>query len=358
MPGTASPPQSEQNTPLRSDAFRKKAVATGFFFFFILLWILIHFLNKALAQKKLGGVDQRQYEIVEIEPGSSVSDIAEKLAAKNVISDPLLFRACAMMRRSLGKLKAGEYRFERSMSMLEVLKWLESGHIMLHKFTVPEGFTTKQIAELLEKKELADAGEFMRLANDPVFCEELGVGGPNLEGFLFPDTYKIAKGLPARRMIRIMVDRFWKACSGDLSELMVASDMSLREIVTIASIIEKEAIYDDEEPLMAGVIFNRLRVNMPLQCDVTIRYPLDNYGVDLTYEDLRLDSPYNSYLNKGLPPTPICNPGLSAIRAAVQPSKTRYYYFVSMNNGRHKFSVTYQEHSEAVFKYQVLNDRG
>lgn len=358
MPGVESPPQNDRNSPEKRATFRKKVIAVAFFFFFIFLLILLHILNKSLTQKNLGAVEQPRYTIVDIEPGASVSDIANKLAAENVISDAFLFRALTAVRRSSDRLKAGEYRFERSMSMLEVLKWLESGHVMLHKFTVPEGFTIKQIAGLLEKKGLADADDFVRLANNPMYCEQLGVGGPNLEGFLFPDTYKIAKGLPTKRVIRIMVDRFWKAYSGELAELIRASGMSLREVVTIASIIEKEAIYDDEEPLIAGVIFNRLRINMPLQCDVTIRYPLDNYGVNLTYEDLRMDSPYNSYLNKGLPPTPICSPGLSAIKAVVQPADTNYYYFVSMNNGRHKFSTTYREHSEAVFKYQVLNERG
>lgn len=341
-----------------ADRRRQKLIAIGFFAFFVILWLVIHLLQKALTRANTVEIGQSRFQVVEVTPGSSVSDIADKLASEQLISSKLLFKLAAVARRSTRELKAGEYRFERSMSMMDVLSWLEQGRVTLHRFTVPEGFTFKEIAGLLESMELADAEEFIRLAGDPEFCEEAGVGGPNLEGFLFPDTYKIARGLPTKKVLRIMVDRFWSVCSGEIQNEIAASGLKLRDVVTIASIIEKESLYDDEKPLVASVIYNRLHRNMPLQCDVTIRYPLDNYGAHLTYADLRMDSPYNSYLNAGLPPTPICNPGLPAIRAALKPAKTDYLYFVSMNNGRHKFSTSLREHNDAVFKYQILNVRG
>ncbi|RJP69988.1 MAG: endolytic transglycosylase MltG [Candidatus Abyssobacteria bacterium SURF_17] len=336
----------------------RKLVAIGFFSFFVLLWLLIHFLNEALTQPRASEIRERPFAIVEISPGSSLSDITKNLMDEGVISNEFLFKSTAVMRRTNRGLKAGEYRFDKSMALLDVLTSLEQGRVMLHRFTIPEGFTVKHIADLLAKKGLVDADEFLRLSNDPEVCGELGIDSSTLEGFLFPDTYKVAKGMPAKRVLRVLVDRFRKACSGEIEDEIAKSGMDIYDIVTIASIIEKEALYDDEEPLVAGVIYNRLRLNMRLQCDVTIRYPLDNYGVELTYADLRIDSPYNSYLLYGLPPTPICNPGISAIKAALKPAKTDYLYFVSMNNGRHKFSATYAEHSEAVYKYRVLNERG
>ena len=178
-----------------------------------------------------------------------------------------------------------------------------------------------------------------------------------LEGFLFPETYKIARGLSTKDVIRVMAGRFWRVWAQE-TEKGAAAGHDLREIVTIASIIEKEALFDDEKPLVASVIYNRLDKNIPLQCDVTIRYPLDNYGIHLTYADLKMDSPYNSYLHTGIPPTPICNPGRASIGAALRPAESDYMYFVSMNNGRHKFSLTLREHNKAVYKYQILNERG
>ena len=228
---------------------------------------------------------------------------------------------------------------------------------MLHEFTIPEGYTIKQIAERLDKLGLAEAEELVRLAEDPEFCRQLGVESSMLEGFLFPDTYKVAKGLSTEELLRIMVDRM-RIVWADESSSSTVGDRSINNIITIASIIEKEALFDSEKPLVASVIYNRLEKNIPLQCDVTIRYPLDNYGVHLTYDDLEMDSPYNTYLYKGIPPTPICSPGLLAIRAALNPAETDYLYFVAMNNGHHKFSPTLKEHNKAVYKYQILNERG
>jgi UPF0755 protein len=156
----------------------------------------------------------------------------------------------------------------------------------------------------------------------------------------------------------VMIERFWAVWAREAGERIDADSPSLHEIVTVASIIEKEALFDEEKALIAGVIYNRLERGIPLQCDVTIRYPLDNYGTHLTYADLKMDSPYNSYRNTGIPPTAICSPGLTSISAALEPAETDYMYFVSMNNGRHKFSRTLEEHNRAVRKYQILNERG
>ncbi|RJP23747.1 MAG: endolytic transglycosylase MltG [Candidatus Abyssobacteria bacterium SURF_5] len=337
---------------------RQKVVSILFFAFFILLWLLLYFVNRTMAWPQRVEAGHPRYVVVEVPPGSPVAEIAERLSTHQLISSELIFTMAAAVRGTTHRLKSGEYRFDRTMSLLEILTWLEQGRVMLHKFTVPEGSTVEQIAMLLSNKRLADPQEVLSLANDAAFCQELGLDSPSLEGFLFPETYKIAKGLSAESVLRIMVDRFWHVWIAETNKRPDADELNLRDIVSIASIIEKEAIYDDEELLIASVIYNRLKKKMPLQCDVTIRYPLDNYGVNLTYADLELDSPYNSYRNRGLPPTPICNPGRSAIRAALSPPKTDYLYFVSMNNKRHKFSTNLKDHNDAVRKYQVLNEVG
>ncbi|MBI5115290.1 endolytic transglycosylase MltG [Candidatus Poribacteria bacterium] len=351
-------PAVEVASPEHRERRRQKLTAFGFFLFFIVLWMLIHGLNWALTHKVSPDTAQSRRIVVDIPHGSSVSDIAGKLAAQNIISSPILFELTSVGRGSFRKLKAGEYRFDGPMSLLEALTRLERGHMVLHRFTVPEGYTVKEIARALGNRDLADENEFLELANDPEFCKEMGFGDSGLEGFLFPDTYRIPTGLPTKRVIRMMVDRFRDACDEEIDDDILNSGPALRDVVTVASIIEKEALHDDEEPLIASVIYNRLHRNMPLQCDVTIRYPLDNYGVELTREDLQIDSPYNSYELRGLPPTPICNPGIAAIKAALKPADTKYLYFVSMNNGWHKFSASLREHNEAVLRYQVLDERG
>lgn len=342
----------------RRESRRKKNIAVAFFLFVILLWLVMHCINWILTAKADVATGRSQFVVVEIAPGSSVGDIAGELAAKGAISNEFLFTIAAVARRSTRDLKAGEYRFDTTMSFLDVLSRLEQGRVMLHEFTIPEGYRIKQIAGRLDELGLADEEEFIRLAEDPEFCRAMRVKSSTLEGFLFPDTYKIAKGLSTEDLLRIMVDRLWGVWRDETGGAYDAGDRSIEDIITIASIIEREALVDAEKPLIAAVIYNRLEKGIPLQCDVTIRYPLDNYGIHLTNENLKMDSPYNSYLYRGIPPTPICSPGLLSIRAALNPAQTNYLYFVSMNNGRHKFSSTLKEHNKAVHKYQILNEHG
>jgi UPF0755 protein len=353
-----APDEQTDSAEERRESRRNKFVAVGFFLFVILLWLTAHFLNRELTAEAAVETSRARFAVVEIASGSAVADIARKLADNDVISNELFFTVAAIARGSTRDLKAGEYRFETNISLLEALSRLEQGRVLLHEFTIPEGFTVKQIAERLDNNGLAEAEEMMRLAEDQDFCRTLGVESATIEGFLFPDTYRIAKGLSTEDLFRIMVDKMWTVWETETSEAGRPEDWNLQDIMTIASIIEREAMFDDEKPLIASVIYNRLEQNIPLQCDVTIRYPLDNYGVHLTYDDLDLDSPYNSYRNRGIPPTPICSPGLPSIRAALNPAETDNLYFVSMNNGHHKFSSTLKEHNKAVHKYQILNERG
>jgi len=352
-------PINNNSSPKDKKRGRKKIVSILFFGFFLLLWAILYLINREILWRRIP--DQAanpQSVVVQIKHGSSLSDIAVALSGQQLIRSQTLFTTLAKLRGTSRHLKAGEYEFQRSMSLLDILLWLEEGRVILHKFTIPEGATVEQVAKLLSKKRLADSEEVLALARNKEFIQEMGVKSTTLEGYLFPETYKIVRGLPARQVVRIMVDRFWEVWKAESANQADSQKIDIDEIIKIASVIEKEAIYDEEEFLISSIIYNRLRRNMPLQCDVTIRYPLDNYGMNLTYADLRLDSPYNSYIYRGLPPTPICNPGRNAIRAALNPPKTDYLYFVSMNNGHHKFSTNLKDHNKAVYKYQILNHRG
>ena len=181
----------------------------------------------------------------------------------------------------------------------------------------------------------------------------LGVRNDTVEGFLFPDTYYITEQENPGNLVRVMVNRFEEVYRQETEASNVSGEYDVFDIVTVASIVEKEAFLDGEKPLIAGVIYNRLRKNMRLDCDVTIQYGLNKFGRRLTYADLASDSPYNTYIHRGLPPGPICNPGRASLRAALYPEQTDYLYFVSKNNGTHHFSATLAEHNRAVRKYQL-----
>ena len=256
------------------------------------------------------------------------------------------------------RIRAGEYLLNSNMTPTQMLEIFISGKVMLHRVTVPEGFTQQQIAVLLEQSGLVSEQAFIEAAQDTHLRNQLNIAVDSFEGYLFPDTYFFPRGVSAKKIISTMVNRFWTQFGADWKKRADELGMSVHEVITLASIIEKEAIFDDEKPKIASVIYNRLEKNIAFQCDVTIRYPLDNYGTHLTHDDLKMESPYNSYLHTGIPPTPICSPGLPAIGAALNPAQTDYMYFVSMNNGRHKFSPTLNEHNKAVYRYQILNERG
>jgi len=210
-----------------------------------------------------------------------------------------------------------------------------SGKVVLYKITIPEGYTCYQIAELLEEKEVAEKESFIKLVkNNEKSCE----------GYLFPDTYELPKGFGAKNTLKILLSNFDKLVDGKLKEKAEEIGFSLDEIITLSSIIEKEAKYAEEKTLISAVFHNRLKEDMKLQSCATIQYILGKPKEKLSESDLKIDSSYNTYLYKGLPPGPICNPGLDSIKAALNPAEKDYFYFVLGENGKHIFSKTYEEH--------------
>ena len=234
----------------------------------------------------------------------------------------------------------------------EVLEILQEGRILFRTATIPEGHTTFQIAELLDNLGFANRETFLQLAFDKQCVSELKIEADNLEGYLFPNTYNIHRGMNEKEIIWEMVEEFWQVMTPDLQEEIRQKGFTIHEIVTLASIIEKEAQVGEERELISAVYNNRLKIKMKLDSDPTVIYGLKNFNGNLTKADLQSESPYNTYRRRGLPPGPIANPGEASILAAIHPADVKYLYFVSRNDGTHEFSNSYREHIRAVRKYQ------
>ena len=290
---------------------------------------------------------------VHVSKGASAGEISVRLAQSGVVRNRYWFLLAAKVLGGEKDLKFGDYKLRTGMAPFAVVRKLTTGRAVMRRLTVPEGFTAEQIAQRLERYSLATRDEFVEETGNERLRNALGVRNDTLEGFLFPDTYHISGEESPESLVQMMVHRFEEVHREESLGATAPDEYDLFDIVTIASIVEREALLASEEPRIAGVIYNRLRTNMRLDCDVTIQYALNKYGRRLTYADLAHDTPYNSYIYKGLPPGPICNPGRGALAAALRPEDTEYLYFVSMNNGSHYFSETLEEHNRAVRKYQL-----
>jgi peptidoglycan lytic transglycosylase G len=284
-------------------------------------------------------------------------NIAQRLRDADVIRSPEGFVALSVLRGSARTLRAGEYEFPRDATTLTALRLLESGKVRLHLVLHPEGATLAELARALGQQQLAQAADVLRAASDPAFLRSLGVEAPSLEGYVFPDTYHFAKGLTAEQILTRMVQRLRSKLSPDLVARARDRGMDVHQLLTLASIIEREAVVQDERPLISGVFWNRLQLGMPLQADPTVQYAVGKERRALTRADLASEHPYNTYVHAGLPPGPIASPGLSAIQAAVAPAPVKYLYFVASDDHRHHFSTTIAEHNAAVARYRLARTR-
>jgi len=283
--------------------------------------------------------------------GSTLTEVARELESKDLIHKKDLFLICARLLGYGRHIKAGEYRLNAGMSPLFILDILARGAVLLHQVTIPEGFTKEQIAMLLEKEGLADKKEFLALTENPEVVKSYGVTAPNLEGFLYPDTYQFSRGLTARSILDVFVSQFWKAVA-PFKERIKESGLSIEQVVILASIVEKETGRPEERPVIASVFLNRLKKGRRLESDPTVIYGIESFDGNLRKKDLSRHSPYNTYVIRGLPPGAIANPGMESIRAVLYPAETEYLYFVSKNDGSHHFTRTLVEHNRAVRTYQ------
>ncbi len=299
---------------------------------------------------------------VEIVPGSSVRAIAAELFRHEVISTPRLFELFARARRMNRTMRAGTYEFPAGMTLRQVLEKIGRGEVKQYPFTVVEGWNLREIAAALGGRPfLADAGvpgQVLSLARDPAFVAQLGFSGlPSLEGVLFPDTYLFVKPLSAEAFLKRLTARFREVWNSLDPNEIAATRMTQAQIVTLASVVEKETGVAAERPLIAGVFFNRLRTGMPLQSDPTIIYGLPNYDGNIRKSDISNPHPYNTYVHGGLPPGPICMPGKAAIEAVLRPANTDALYFVARGDGTHLFSSNLSDHLQAVMRYQIAPSR-
>jgi UPF0755 protein len=295
------------------------------------------------------GFDQKE-EIFIVKKGTGLKSVATELERRKLIKSKDLFIFWALLKGGSRDIKAGEYSLNQSMSPVRILTILASGAVKTHPLTIPEGLAAEQIADILAQKGLVDKREFMALAMDKNLAASYHIDGQSLEGYLFPDTYLLSRDMGARQIIDLMIKRFWDIFSN--LKKGHETPMSLREIVTLASIVEKETGLAEERPLIASVFLNRLKRRMRLESDPTVIYGLKDFDGNLTKKDLQSPSPYNTYRNRGLPPGPIANPGRESLKAVINPAQTDYLYFVSRNDGSHCFSTTLREHNRAVIQYQ------
>jgi len=283
-----------------------------------------------------------------IAQGATFADVGAQLVEAGVIGNATTFRILARARGEEAEVRAGEYRFPPHRTQSEVLEALVSGGAQVAAWvTIPEGFTAAQIAARLQRDGVGDAAALLR----GFMTQRIVVGGRqtrNLEGFLFPSTYLIPLGASPSQAAAPMIAQFFKELPGDAALRARALNVTVPQVVTIASLIEREAKSEIDRPLIAEVIYNRLRLGMPLQIDAAIEYALPEYKSRLSYADLKIDSPYNTYVHAGLPPTPIANPGAPSLEAAFHPSNGRFLYYVYCGSGRHVFAKTLAEHQANV----------
>ena len=291
--------------------------------------------------------------LVEIPAHDGVLDIAGRLYKAGAIRSRVGFVLLAGVRGSSRQLKAGEYELARGASTLDVLKQIEAGRVKQHLVLHPEGATVAEIARVLESERLAPSGAVARLATDRAFLVTLGIDGPSIEGYLFPDTYQLVRGMTTEEILTRMVQRLRAKAGPDLTARAQARGLSVHQLLTLASIIEREAVDRGELRTISAVFWNRLKINMPLQADPTVQYATGKERRTLTRADLATDHPYNTYRRSGLPPGPIASPGLDAIQAALEPAPVKYLYFVKRDDRRHQFSTTVEEHNAAVTRYRL-----
>ncbi|MCS7209130.1 MAG: endolytic transglycosylase MltG [Fimbriimonadales bacterium] len=291
-----------------------------------------------------------QPQLVRLRAPTDATTLAQRLYERRLIRNPRLL-AWWLHRRGKPQIAAGDYEFSPSQSLFEIADILVHERFTRNWVTIPEGWTMARIAERLHERGVADKEEFLALCRQPQRFKDIDMPLPkdlHLEGYLFPSTYRLPPGTGAERAIRTMLQTTRRQVYLRYRDALQQRGLSLHELLTIASMIEKEVLHDDERPRVASVIYNRLRRNMPLQIDATVLYGLGYWKARVLYKDLRHPSPYNTYLNRGLPPGPIANPGLASIRAALNPEETEYLFYVAQADGYHRFSRTYEEHLQAI----------
>lgn len=349
--------KQEQNTQARVQALRTRgrfkwqyvilagivllAVGVGGF----KLWLSSQGDNKGFA---ISG-----NRMVRVKEGMSTADVAQLLHEKKLVKSPQAFMYAARFDGLASKLQAGMYQIKGGMTNEQIIDTMVKGRVQYVKFVVPEGYSIKKIGEKLQTEELGDAQKFIDAAKDYAPYDYMQTDNPAViskaEGFAYPATYDFAYGVNEKQMLATMVQTFDKVMDKEgIKKTVAERNLKLHDVVTMAAMVELEAVFAEEQPRIAGVFARRVKIGMPIQSDTTIQFLLGKQKEVVLYKDLEIDSPYNTYKNPGLPPGPIGSPGLSAIKAVLEPETTEYLYFVAEKDGHHRFTKTFAEHQQAI----------
>lgn len=291
--------------------------------------------------------------VFSISPGQNLATISLQLESESIISNSRYFKLYARIKKAGRKLKAGEYLLSASNSPEQILEIFLKGKVKLYKILIPEGWNLEQIAREIEKNGFCSAIEFKNICYDKGFINKLDIKSISLEGYLFPDTYFFPKQTSCESIVQTMTDHFKKTLTPAMIARAGELGLSINEIVTLASIIEKETANAAERPIISSVFHNRLKKDMRLETDPTVIYGIENFDGNIKREHLQMLTPYNTYKIKGLPIGPIANPGILSLQAALYPAQSEYLFFVSKKDTTHQFSKTVKEHNQAVQKYQL-----
>ena len=328
-----------------------KVFITGFWGLLVLIWIVISLFY--YQGTRPASQDSRSITF-EVQPGMTLKQVTLELFNQRLILSPSAFQAIAYIQDKEKQIMVGEFSLSPSMLPTEIILRLTSGKTILYPLTIPEGYRITEIASLLDTQGLASSEVFILQTQDKDLIKSMDIPTDSLEGYLFPETYYLSKLTPEKKIVQKMVNTFKeKVLKSQLLKSSKESPLSLHEIITLASLIEKETGLDSERKLISSVFHNRLRKNMRLQTDPTVIYAIEKFDGNIRKRDLKIDSPYNTYRYKGLPPGPISSPGIKSIEAAIFPIKSNHLYFVSRQDGSHHFSSTLVEHNQAVKKYQL-----
>lgn len=320
----------------------------------IVLAIAFVFILRGLGQYNASIMKEANVEvIVNIKTGMTDNGIGRILYSKGLINSPELFMMQVNLNGYQGQLQAGKYKIIKGSTITEIIEIIAKGQVMHYVFTVPEGYDINQIASKLQDEGICNAEKFKKIAKSYEPYSYMETNNKNViykaEGFVFPSTYYLSLNMDEKEVLAFMIKEFDDTIKkNNIDKLAEKKHLKMHDVITMASLVEKEAVYPSEMPLIAGVFYKRLNIGMPIQSDTTIQYILGEQKSIITYKDLEVNSKYNSYMYKGLPPGPIASPGIQAIMASINYTDTDFLYFVAGNKGKHLFSKTYREHLRKI----------
>ena len=331
---------------------KKLGIAVLLILFFIFVVVAVVHLNIVADANTPAGKGKIERAVV-VRPGQGFKALSVMLYNKGLILHPVKLRLFARFHGYDKHIKAGEYLLSDAMTPEKMLQIMMEGKVLLHRLTIPEGYNLRQIAQAVETAGFGTKADFLKTATDPEFAHSLGIDAQTFEGYLFPDTYYFPIDETQKDIIRTMIKRFREVFTAKYKDRTKAVGMTIHQVITLASIIEKETAIEEERPIISSVFHNRLKRKMRLESDPTVIYGIKDYNGNITRKDLESPTPYNTYTIRGLPPGPISNCGIKAIEAALYPADTKYLYFVAKKDGTHYFSTNFEEHERAVRKYQL-----